>query len=144
MGNSYCNRFNAIWFLEDELKKFIISNVKWKYYVMNFEQEPGSDSTYALKHWQNVLKDLVRKYGIIVKKTQSSNSKYNRARPTANLIRQNRLFFDDRINPERLRALFNQYVYIHPDKEVMKEYPSPDELDSLGYGFMEIQNVIRL
>ena len=37
-----------------------------------------------------------------------------------------------------------QYVYIHPDKEIMKEYPSPDELDSLGYGFMEIQNVIRL
>ena len=29
-------------------------------------------------------------------------------------------------------------------KEVMKEYPSPDELDSLGYAFMEIQNVIRL
>ena len=131
-------------FPEERLKNFIIRNSKWKPYVVNFEQEPGSDSTYALKHWQNVLKDLVRKYGIIVKKTQSSNSKYNRARPTANLIRQNRLFFDDKINPERLRALFNQYVYIHPDKEVMKEYPSPDELDSLGYGFMEIQNVIRL
>ncbi|SDA57245.1 hypothetical protein [Methanobrevibacter millerae] len=90
------------------------------------------------------MKDLVRKYGIVVKKTQSSNSKYNSARPTANLIMQNRLFFDDKINPERLRALFNQYVYIHPDKEIMNEYPSPDELDSLGYGFMEIQNVIRL
>ena len=57
---------------------------------------------------------------------------------------KSRLFFDDKINSERLRALFNQYVYIHPDKEIMKEYPSPDELDSLGYGFMEIQNVIRL
>ena len=79
-----------------------------------------------------------------MKKTQSSNSKYNRTRPTANLIRQNRLFFDSGINPERLRALFNQYVYIHPDKEIMKEYPSPDKLDSLGYGFMEIQNLIRL
>ncbi|MBQ3407964.1 MAG: phage terminase large subunit [Clostridia bacterium] len=131
-------------FPEERLKNFIIRNAKWNPYVVNFEQEPGSDSTYALKHWQGVLKDLVSKYGIIVKKTQSSNSKYNRARPTANLIRQNRLFFDDRINPERLRALFNQYVYIHPDKEVMKEYPSPDELDSLGYGFMEIQNIIRL
>ncbi len=79
-----------------------------------------------------------------MKKTQSSNSKYNRARPTANLIRQDRLYFDNRINPERLRTLFNQYVYIHPDKEIMKEYPSPDELDNLGYAFMEIQNVIRL
>ena len=122
----------------------MIRNSKWNPYVVNFEQELGSDSAYALKHWQNVLNDLVRKNGIIVKKTQSSNSKYNRARPTANLIRQNRLFFDRNINPERLRALFNQYVYIHPDKEIMKEYPSPDELDSLGYAFMEIQNVIRL
>ena len=131
-------------FPEERLRNFIIRNSKWKPYVVNFEQEPGSDSTYALKHWQGVLKDLVRKYGIVVKKTQSSNSKYNRARPTANLIRQNRLFFDNNISPERLRSIFNQYVYIHPDKEIMNEYPSPDELDSLGYAFMEIQNVIRL
>lgn len=60
------------------------------------------------------------------------------------MIRQNRLFFDDKIDPEKLRTLFNQYVYIRPDKEVMKQYPSPDELDSLGYAFMEIQKVIRL
>ena len=60
------------------------------------------------------------------------------------MIRQNRLFFDDKINAEKLSSLFNQYVYIHPDKEVMKEYPYPDELDSLGYAFTEIQNVIRL
>ena len=46
--------------------------------------------------------------------------------------------------PEKLRTLFNQYVYVHPDKEVMKQYPSPDELDSLGYAFMEIQKVIKL
>ena len=131
-------------FPEERLKNFIIRNSKWNPYVVNFEQEPGSDSTYALKHWQGVLKDLIRKYGLIVKKTQTSNSKYNRARPTANLIRQGRLYFDNKINPDRLRALFNQYVYIHPDKEIMKEYPSPDELDSLGYAFMEIQNVIRL
>lgn len=29
-------------------------------------------------------------------------------------------------------------------KETMKKYPSPDELNSLGYAFMEIQNVIML
>lgn len=75
----------------------------------------------CLKHWQGVLKDLVKKYGIIVKKTQSSNSKYNRARPTANLIRQGRLLFDNKINLDRLRNLFNQYVYIHPDKEIINE-----------------------
>ena len=72
-----------------------IRNYKWNPYVVNFEQEPGSDSTYALKHWQGVLKDLVKKYGIVVKKTQSTHSKYNRARPTANMIRQNRVYFDN-------------------------------------------------
>ena len=129
---------------EELLRNFIIRNSHWNPYIINFEQEPGSDSAYALKHWQHILRDLVKKYGITVKKTQTSHSKYNRARPTANMIRQNRLFFDDRINAEKLRNLFNQYVYVHPDKEVMKDYPSPDELDSLGYAFMEIQNVIRL
>ena len=131
-------------FPEQRLKNFIIRNYKWNPYVVNFEQEPGSDSTYALKHWQGVLKDLVKKYGIVVKNTQSSHSKYNRARPTANMIRQNRLYFDNRIDNERLRDLFNQYVYVHPEKEIMNEYPSSDELDSLGYAFMEIQKVIRL
>ena len=131
-------------FPEELLRNFIIRNAHWNPYVVNFEQEPGSDSTYALKHWQGILKDLIRKYGIVVKKTQSSHSKYNRARPTANLIRNDRLYFDNRINSERLRDLFNQYVYVHPDKEIMNEYPSPDELDSLGYAFMEIQKVIRL
>lgn len=43
-----------------------------------------------------------------------------------------------------LRSLFNLYDYIHSDKEIMKEYPSPDELDSIGYAFMEIQNIIIL
>ena len=129
---------------EELLRNFIIRNSHWNPYIINFEQEPGSDSAYALKHWQHILRDLVKKYGITVKKTQTSHSKYNRVRPTANMIRQNRLFFDDRINAEKLRNLFNQYVYVHPDKEVMKDYPSPDELDSLGYAFMEIQNVIRL
>ena len=52
--------------------------------------------------------------------------------------------FDNRINSKRLRDLFNQYVYVHPDKEIMNEYPSPDELNSLDYAFMEIQKVIRL
>ena len=48
-------------FPEERLKNFIIRNAHWNPYVVNFEQEPGSDSTYALKHWQHVLRDLVRK-----------------------------------------------------------------------------------
>ena len=49
---------------------------------------------------------------------------------TANLIRQNRLFFDGGINPERLRALF-KYAYFHPDKrqiQVLHQKPVQDEI----------------
>lgn len=60
------------------------------------------------------------------------------------IVIKNVSLFDDKINTKKLRDLFNQYVYVRPDKEVMKEYHSPDELDSLGYAFMEIQKVIRL
>ena len=77
-------------FPEERLKNFIIRNSKWNPYVVNFEQEPGSDSAYALKHWQNVLKDLVRKNGIIVKKIQSRNTKYNRTRLNKEQNRKNR------------------------------------------------------
>ena len=60
------------------------------------------------------------------------------------MTRPNRLFFDDRMNAEKLRTLFNQYVYVHLTWTLLKEYHSPNELDSLGYAFMEIQKVVRL
>ena len=82
-----------------KLVEELLRNSHLNPYIINFEQELGSDSAYALKHWQHILRDLVKKYGITVKKTQTGHSKYNRARPTANMIRQNRLFFDDRIKP---------------------------------------------
>lgn len=129
---------------EERLKNFVIRNLKWNPYVIDFEQEPGSDSAYALKYWETVLNELIYKNGIILKNTPPSKSKYNRAMPTANLIRQGRLFFDDRIEEGKLRNLFNQYIYIHPDKEIMKNHPSPDELDSVWYAFSEIQNVVIL
>ena len=78
---------------EELLRNFIIRNSYWNPYIINFEQEPGSDSAYALKHWQRVLINLVKTYGISVKKTQTSNSKYNHVKSIANMIRQIRLFF---------------------------------------------------
>lgn len=42
----------------------------------------------------------------------------------------------DSINPGKLISLFNQYVCVQPDEEVMKEYSFSCELDSLGYAFM--------
>ena len=53
---------------EELLRNFIIRNAHWNPYIINFEQEPGSDSTYALKHWQHVLRDLVKNMELLLKK----------------------------------------------------------------------------
>lgn len=136
---------------EQRLRYFIERNRQWHPYVINFEGEAGSSPAYALKYWKHLLGDISRKYGIIIKKTQASTmgSKYTRAMPHSNLVRQGRLFFDSQLDTDYglynpLRALFNQYIYVHPEKEVMKDYPSPDELDSVGYAFSEVQSVISL
>ena len=132
------------------LRNFIERNAKWNPYVVNFEGEGGSSPTYALRYWQGELADITQEYGIIVKKTQATTvgSKYTRAIPHAHLMREGRLFFDIDLdntvglyNP--LRTLFNQYIYVHPQKEVMEEHPSPDELDSVSYAFSEMQSVIQ-
>ena len=83
--------------------------------------------------------------------TPASNtgSKYNRARPHANAVKEDKLFFNEKLladnvneyNP--LNSLFNQYVYVHPKKEVMKEYSSPDELDSLSYAWIAMEKLLN-
>lgn len=112
---------------------------RFQTYIVNFEDEPGSDSLYALRHWQTVLNDLISKYGIIVQGTRPIHSKFNRARPIARAVKNGELLFS---NECELKDLFNQFVYIHPNKEIMKDYPSPDELDALGYAFTPLKELL--
>ena len=42
-----------------------------------------------------------------------------------------------------LNSLFNQYVYVNPDKEIMKQYSSPDELDSLSYAYIGMDELLH-
>lgn len=107
----------------------------FKTYIVNFEREPGSDFHYAGKYWQDELHELIQDYGIIVKQTPDSNSKFNRARPHAKMIREGKLLFDDSLD---LNSLFNQYIYTHPEQSVMKDFPSPDRLDAVSFAFMEL------
>lgn len=124
----------------EELVYSFVENEYLKYntYFINFEGEPGSDSLYALRHWQKVLEPLTQKYGIIVDDTKPSSSKFNRARPIARAIKKGELLFDDSLY---LNELFNQFIYVHPNREVMKDYPSPDELDSLGYAYSKLKEL---
>ena len=79
----------------------------------------------------------------------NTGSKYNRARPHANAVKEDKLYFNqtllgdtvDNYNP--LNSLFNQYVYVHPKKEIMKNYSSPDELDSLSYAWIAMMELLN-
>ena len=134
--------------IEEHVRNFIIRNLKYNPVLVNFEREPGSRSEDALKYWIGVLSDLFNKNQIMDPPASNTGSKYNRARPHANLVKENKLFFNEELlsdtvndyNP--LNSLFNQYVYVHPKKEVMKEFSSPDELDSMSYANIAMDNLL--
>ena len=137
---------------EQLLREFILRNLKYNIVLLNFEREPGSSSEYALRYWNNVLSDLMSKYNISIRDTPASStgSKFERARPHANSVRENKLFFNkelltvtDSTGYNYLESLFNQYVYVHPDKKVMKDFSSPDELDSLGYAYIGLKDLLE-
>ena len=125
--------------IEEHVRNFIIRNMKYNPVLLNFEREPGSRSEDALKYWKQVLSDLFNTNQIIDTPASNTGSKYNRARPHANLVKEDKLFFNEALlsqtinNYNPLNSLFNQYVYVHPKPEMMKQYSSPDELDSLSY-----------
>ena len=134
--------------IEEDVRNFIIRNLKYNPVLMNFEREPGSRSEDALKYWKQILGDLINPNSIIDTPASNTGSKYNRARPHANAVKEDKLFFNEELlannvneyNP--LNSLFNQYVYVHPKKEVMADYSSPDELDSLSYAWIAMDDLL--
>lgn len=134
--------------IEEEVRNFIIRNMKYNPVMVNFEREPGSRSEDALKYWVQILGDLINPNSIIDTPASNTGSKYTRARPHANAVKEDKLFFNEALlsytveeyNP--LNSLFNQYVYVHPKKEVMADYSSPDELDSLSYAYIAMDDLL--
>lgn len=110
-------------------------------YNMDFEEEPGGDSLYALRYWEDVLADLISKYGIDVNGVPAIKSKYTRARPVAKAIIKGELRFSSHLKEqlERKDGLFDQFMYVSPNPEEMKKRKSPDELDALGYAWSSLQ-----
>ena len=112
-------------------------------YNADFEEEPGGDSVYALRYWQeDVLLDLINKYGIDVNGVPAIKSKYTRARPIAKAIIKGELKFSSHLKEEleRKDGLFDQFMYVSPNPEDMKKHKSPDELDALGYAWQSMLN----
>jgi hypothetical protein len=131
---------------EQRLKDFIIRNSRYHINVINFEREPGSSDHYALKYWKDILRKLSYEYGFRITNTSASSTgnKFERAYHYAYHIRNGDLLINKDIpvinedntiyNP--VDELGNQLVYLHPDKEVMKDHRSPDESDSVSYAYI--------
>ena len=117
------------------VEKQIIEN---NLYNIDFEEEPGGDSVYALRYWtEDVLDDLITKHSIDVNGVPAIKSKYTRARPIAKAIIQGKLKLSNHLKEEleRKDGLFDQFLYVSPNPEEMKKQKSPDELDALGYAW---------
>ena len=137
---------------EYRLRNFIIRNQRWQPRCINFEREAGSSPHFALNYWGDLLADLAVKFGFYVDDTPASKtgSKYNRAYPVAYHIRNGDLLVNSDIHSyyvdgeyySPVTVLGNQLVYTHPDPAVMKDYPSPDELDSVAYAYEKMQESI--
>lgn len=115
-------------------------------YIMGIEEEPGGDSLYATRYWKNdVLYDLIHEHGIIVTGMRAIKSKYTRARPIAKAVKDGKLKFSYHLKKllERQNGLFDQFMYVSPDPEVMKKKKSPDELDALGYAWQLMTKYIQ-
>ena len=119
-------------------------------YNLDIEQEPGGDSVYALRYWEEVLEELILKHGIDVNGVPAFKSKYTRARPIAKAILKGELKFSSHLKEEleKKDGLFDQFLYVSPNPEEMKKRKSPDELDALGYAWnsmmKEFQNSFEL
>lgn len=105
---------------------------------VDFEEEPGGDSVYALRYWmEDVLSDLINEYDVDIQGVSSIKSKYTRARPIAKAIIKGKLKFSRHLKDilERKNGLFDQFMYVSPHPEEMRKMKSPDELDALGYAW---------
>lgn len=137
---------------EQRLINFIIRNQRYKPRVVVFEKEAGSSPHYALNYWQGILKDLMVRLGFYVTQipASSTGSKYNRALPVAYHIRNGTMYINQDINKlyedteiyDPVNELSSQLIYVHPDKEIMKQYRSPDELDSTAYAMEKMMESI--
>lgn len=132
---------------EQRLIEFIIRNLKYYPTLLNFEGEAGSSPEFAERYWKTILQQILGQYHIALKSTKASTTgnKFTRARPHANAVKEKRLFFNKMLfeNNTPINQLFNQYVYVNPSKEAMAEHSSPDELDSLSYAFIGMEELLN-
>lgn len=127
---------------EGEVEQFVEKNARDnELYVLGIEIEPGSDSTYSMRYWRDdILHEIQLEYGVTIKGNRPVKSKFARARPVAQAIRNGKIRFSKHLQPilEAPNGLFEQFMTITPDMEIMKKQKSPDDVDALGYAWQEM------
>lgn len=101
--------------------------------IIVFERETGASPEYAQRYWGDILSDLLAPKNTYLRFYHPVDSKFERARPVAQCIRRKLIYINEDI-PDK-RDLLNQFMYVHPDKEQMEKYPSPDILDATSLAF---------
>ena len=125
-------------YVESLVLEFIHKQVeKYNTYLFVMEMEGGSASEYSSRYWEDLIRE--QEPNIVFTTERPTKSKFERARPTAHHIRNKTLYIIEDENTERLRE---EFLYIHPNKQKMKERGSPDLLDSLNQGVYRLGQLV--
>lgn len=126
-------------YVESLLLEFLHKQVEnYNTYAFIMELEPGSASEYSSRYWS----ELIESYepNVLFGTERPTKSKFERTRLTAHKILKKELFIVEDENTDELRE---EFMYIHPDKEKMRERGSPDLLDSTNQGVYVLDNMIN-
>lgn len=128
---------------EEPIRQFLEKQQRlYRTNLITFEKEMGASPEYARRYWYGILKDLLNEYGTRLQFYHPTDSKFDRARPIAQSIRRKFLNINEDL-PDK-HALTNQFLYVHPDKSVMEDFPSPDVLDASSLCFNQMTRVYSL
>ena len=138
-GRLFVSDIDATEFNDQEirLQNFLERNNDKNIRLVAIEKEPASSPEFALKYFRKLLK------GYNVQMIPPTGSKFNRAKPVGIDLKNKELFINNTIDEKMISELKNEFGYIHFEKKEMSKYPSPDILDSLGYAFIGIKNIIN-
>ena len=128
---------------EEPIRRFLEKQQqKYRTNMIVFEKEMGASPEYAKRYWYGQLEDLLVNGATSLSFYHPTDSKFERARPIAQSIRRGFLSINQEL-PDK-NELLNQFLYIHPDKEVMNDFPSPDVLDASSLCFNHMTMFFKL
>lgn len=121
-------------YTEEPIRQFLQKQIdKYHTNMIIFEKETGASPEYAQRYWYGMLEDELIRGKTQLHFYHPTDSKFERARPIAQSIRRG--FLNINLELPDKHTLLNQFLYVHPDREVMEDFPSPDVLDASSLAF---------